>query len=501
MSIKRKVASNTTFLFLDWTFMTISSIIFWSLVTKTFLPDISGIVSTATNLTVTISSITLMGLGTAVYKLIPEYEEKNQKLKVIGVIHYALKLVFISNLLISILLFIFSNNLVSVFNIPSNAIKAVSITLVLHSFFALSTSITQGLQKMKKIAITSLSAQVLKIVFVILLILAGFGYSGVIIGYFLGFLVAIIFRISDMSLLSQSKKISRKRVMLDHAFPALITRISWSIMLNGQFVLLTILSGAEATGLFTVASFLASPIFVLPSIMSTAVSPSLTKLSVGRKTKLQSSLIKSIFRYEIFISLPLSILIIMFSKNLIFLFSSIAYLSASELIPFLVLASIFHSAGSIFHGGLYATGKAKIQRNIVLITAVVFLLSSIPLTYFFSAKGMAVSYASSVIMATILSYFYIRKFIKVKLNWIPILKIIVSSIILIGFLYIIFGFVYNLLSVAIFSLLGGFLYLIVLIPLKFYTEEDLKILRFLAEKVPIFSRLLNKTADALSKII
>jgi O-antigen/teichoic acid export membrane protein len=300
---------------------------------------------------------------------------------------------------------------------------------------------------------------------------------------------------------SKPTPVDRKGITLNYAFPAFVTTISATVIKNGQYIMLTMIRSAQATGLFNIAMLISSPIQVLPSILSLAIGPILSALSVGRNKKLQASLMGSVFRYVMFVSLLFSILVIMFSKNLIFLFSRKEYLPATVLFPFICLATVFLSAGDVFNTCLYSTGKAKIQRNIILATLAVFLMVSVPLTYLFSATGMAISYAISMFMLSYLSYYYANKFIRVKLDFKPLFKLIASSAAMAIFLYLTSTFVYGLLSVAVFGLIGTAIYLLALIPLKFYNEEDVKVIRFLGEKVPALQRPMNKIADLLSRFV
>jgi len=501
VSEKRKLASNTAYLFINWGLSTLFSIIFWTVVAKTFLPEVSGIVSTATNLVVALSGITLVGLSGAIRKLIPDYLARGQKRKMVELVHFAFKLTLLISAAVAAVIFIFAGYLVPIFNLPTDAIMLVAASLVIEAAFNISSSVLIGLQSMKKLALTNLAGHISKILFVMAFIHLGFSYVGAIFGYFFSFVLVMLFRFDEMFLRSGSERIDSKAVMTNYALPFIIASVTWLLIQNGQYVMLTMLKGTEATGLFTIAMLISSPILVLPSILTSALSPILAQLSVKRNTRVQSQLMKFVFRYTLFISAPLTILIVMFSKNLIFLFSRMEYLPASDLFPIIAAASLLYAACDVFYSSLYAIGKPKVQRNIVLAMAAIYVLLAVPLTIMLSAKGMAIAYALSMLALLVLSYTRIRKFVKVDISRWSVVKILVASLLLLLFIYSISGFVYGLLSVIVFALLGGLLYLFALVPLKFYTEGDLKMLRFFSEKIPVFGNAIRKIADGLSKII
>ena len=53
----------------------------------------------------------------------------------------------------------------------------------------------------------------------------------------------------------------------------------------------------------------------------------------------------------------------------------------------------------------------------------------------------------------------------------------------------------------VFTIVAGFMYLVVLIPLRFYEEDDVKLLHFLFNRSPLLRKQLVSFLDFLSKII
>jgi O-antigen/teichoic acid export membrane protein len=176
-------------------------------------------------------------------------------------------------------------------------------------------------------------------------------------------------------------------------------------------------------------------------------------------------------------------------------------LSASELIPILSLASLIYGCGSVFLTSLYAIGKPKIQRNLYIVTAIVFLLSAVPLTYFFSAFGISIAFLMSVILLSVLSFFYVKKSLYLDFNWKETAKIFASTIIASCLLYVAIIFIKNLILDFTFAVVAGLVYLVLLIPMKFYADDDIKILNLVADKVKILRRPVAWVTSILSKFI
>jgi O-antigen/teichoic acid export membrane protein len=272
------------------------------------------------------------------------------------------------------------------------------------------------------------------------------------------------------------------------------------MFLNGQYVLLSMLKNPGVTGIFTVAMLLTTPLAVIPQTISNALLPIISQLSVDRNSKkTQAYLIWTVLRYSLIIILPLAIFLILFSKPVILLFSRAEYLSASQLFPILALGSIIYGCGSIFLGSLYAMGKTKIYRNILIVTTVTFLVFAIPLIHVLSGLGSAIAYTSSAIFLALSSFFYTRRFLKSNFHWKNIMKLIMSTLISFSFLYLVTRFTQGLFIGIIFAVISCLIYLLILVPLKFYTIDDIKILDFLIKRAPILKKEIVKLRNFLSK--
>lgn len=500
MSEQRKLISNTIYLLLNWMAVASFSFFYWLVAGKLLLPEQYGIVSTAVNLAVLLSGITMLGLGITSMKLIPEYSEKNQDKKISGLVRFGRKIIFISNITFALIILLLSPLLIQILKLPLLVIYMVPIIMILSAFANFYEHVLRGFQKMKKIAITGSVGHFTKLLFSAILILAGMNYFGPLVGFSIGFFIMFFLRFISVSLSPKKEKTNKKNIMFEYALPAFVTAISWILFLNGQYVILTAIQNPEVTGLFTIAMLLTTPILVIPKTMAHALFPITSQLTTGRNNKKrQSYLIKMVFRYSLLISLPLMTFVILFSKPLILIFSRPEYLSASNFFPILAVGSIIYGCGNIFLSSIYAIGKPKIQRNIVILGTVIFLCISPLLTYLFSAIGMCISYAISVSVLSVLGLFYIRKFLRLSLPWKNIGKIIFSTIIIFSFLF----YTTKLTDVFIFDIIlafiSGLIYLSILIPLKFYNKEDFKILNFISERSPILGKQMKKILNYFSK--
>jgi O-antigen/teichoic acid export membrane protein len=501
--INKKLASNATFLFLDWLFVTLLNFVYWSVAGKTLLPEQYGIVSTSVNLANLLSGLGLLGLNTTLWKLIPEYLEKKQNERAKELIQFSLKTVFMSNIIIILVLLLFSNTVTETLKIPTTVVFITGINLLIVSLWTQSSSILMGIQEMKKIALTDIIGQTVKILSSATLIFLGFKYFGPLIGFMVGVLTVTALRI-PFRFLGRIKKevLDKKQILLMFALPAFISNLSWLVFVNGQYVLLTALKGLEVTGIFTVAFLLTSPIVSVPNVLSSALFPIISQLSINHNSKgKQGYLINTVFRYALLFSIPAAIFLIIFSNHVILLFARAEYLPASSLFPILALASIIYGSGIIFNSSLYSLGRPKLQRNIILMTVILFFILAFPLTFFLSAAGMGLAYLISVFFLCLASYRHINRMLRIKLPFDSVKKILISSFFSFIFLYFLARSAPNILFAIVFCFLAGLIYLEILFLLKFYSKQDIIMLEAIAEKSPLFKKHLLNFVNFLSKFL
>ncbi len=500
MSLRKKLISNTIYLFLDWFVLTLMGFFYWLVAGKTLLPKEYGIVSTSVNLALVLAGISSLGLNIAIQKLVPEFVAKGERRKINSLIKFSIKIILLSSISFSLILFSFSSYISSFLNLPREAIIFASIAILIIPFYSQFGSIIYGFQNMKKFLTTDTFGQLVKTSLAALLIFLGFSYLGPLIGFLAGFLVTALLRFFSIPFERKYGKINERKILFDYAFPAFISTLAWIIFMNGQYVLLTALTNPRETGIFTVAMVLTSLIAVIPNTLTSGLFPIISQLSIDHSTKKkQSYLIRLVFRYAFLITLPVALFLIIFSKPVILIFSSEKYLEASALFPILAFASIIYGCGNIFLRNLYAIGKTKLNRNIVIVTTISFLIFAFPLISLFKAFGSALSYLLAVLILFSLSFSFIRKFLRISLPLKDMGKVLLASSIAFSFLYSTTYFTSGLLIGLFLSVIAAIIYLWILLSLNFYKKEDLRILEFFASKSPFFKKQLSLLLKFLSK--
>jgi len=500
--LKDRLISNTIYLFIDWFALSVIGFAYWSISGKLLLPGEYGIVSTAVNLALLLGGASLLGLNSTVWKLIPEYQTRREHGKIISLVRFSLKVVLISNAAILLGLLVLSPIILPILKIPMSVLVLSGAILVTYSIALQFRFIIYAFQDMRRLAVTDFLSQLTKVAVSPLLIFLGFKYFGPLVGFLFGQIILVVLRIGSIPLTGKSVKINERFIMFTYAMPAFITGLGWLVFTNGQYVLLTALQNPAVTGVYTVGLLLTSVLVIVPTTLNSALLPITSRLSAERDLKNRRiRLIQLVLRYSLLITLPLAVLLFLFSETAILLFSRVEYLSAVKFFPLLILGSVIYGMSGIFLDNIYAVGKPKATRNIVVIMTLVFLSLAVPLIYLFSATGAAAAYTISSALVFLLSYLYLRKHLKLSTPYGSIFKLAISLIVSFGFLYLVIGIADNLVLRLILAALSLLLYLTILVPLRFYTKDDIKILDFFAKKSPILNKQIIRFRDLLAKFV
>ncbi|TAL48584.1 hypothetical protein EPN87_00195 [archaeon] len=495
--LSEKVISNTTYLTLDWVIATVFSLLYWIIVGKFLSPENYGIVSTVNGLVPFVSMISMLGLSLAIMKLVPEYSV-NQRNKIKPIVRFSLKIIALTNIAIAITFVAFSSQLSSIFKIDTVTVILSAIGIISMSFFYMSGSVIYGLQNMKKYFTSDLFGQIAKVIITISMMYFGFLFYGPVVGLIAGFAVSLIFRF-DMEWLSGNSSRFDSSVLFEYAKPGIIFILISSVFTYYQYFILPIVQDQFTTGLFSVALRITTLISMVPAVLISGLFPVLSGLSaIKAGQRHQGFLVGSMSRYTLFAIVPLVAFSIIFAKHLVILFSQPQYVAAASLFPILAIASMIYGMGNMYTQALYAIKKPKIFRNVAIASLVTFVATSIPFAYFYSSFGLSISYLLSAFILFILSFIFLRKNVPLYTNPYSIIKIIIATAIF-SLILIVSEFISIPLARVAAIILSFPAYIFVLRLLKFYNEQDVKILKFIGHKVPIVRRPLDAIADMISK--
>lgn len=489
MEIFDRTVNNVVYLFSGWFITTLTAFIFWLIAGKFLTQEEYGIAITTINLGVFIINIITLGLPLAISKFIPELIKKNEIKKIKTLISTTFFIIILTNLLSIGIIYLNLDYFSTLIKIPKQAIITMLIYVFLGSLNTIALIIVYSYQNMKKYLTANMLFSASKVLVVLALLLYGYKYFGPIFGVIIGSIISFLICFSPNFI--TFKGLFKEKQLFVYAFSGIIGTIVFSMLSNFQYVIVSIIKTTTTTGIFGIAMMISSIVSVFPSILNTSIYPIMSGLSVDKKqTKSASRLIENTLRYSLFLTTPIILTFYLLPELLVLSFSSNKFLEASKLLPILAPASFMFGLSSVLSNSIYAMKKPEYYRNILITIATIFLIITPILTYYFSDLGMSIGYLITTSLFFFLSLFFLNKIIKIKFPLKDMLKIFIASISF-SILYFVKPFTINIILGGIFVSLSFLIYLIILVLLKFFNNDDARILEFFALKIRFAKPIIN----------
>ncbi|MEM4397109.1 MAG: oligosaccharide flippase family protein [Candidatus Woesearchaeota archaeon] len=478
MNSVKKALENTFFISLSWIITTLGGFLFWLIAGKFLNQQDYGIALTATSLGFFIISVITLGLPSALSKLIPEYKSRKKYEKIKEMITLSLSIILFANILTISILIILKNQIMSLIKVSENIYYLIIIYVFVGSFSTTFYNITYSFQEMKKYFIVGSISVLSKLIIATTILFLGFRYFGPIIGVIFSSIITLI-------LCFPKKRLKKIKSFFDedlfkYAITGFIGALVASMLTNFHYTIVTILKSNVNTGIFGVAMMVSSVTSAIPYILNISIYPIISETFRTKSKKIIPILLENTIKYSILFGIPLIITFLILSNFIVLSFSSYKFLDSARLVPILTLATFFLSISNIFVNTLFAIRKPKIYIKILLFTALIFILLTIPLTYFYSEFGMSVGYLITNIIYFILSLYQVRKFVDFGINIKKVLSIFVAST---SFIILYLAKPNTIFSVIFYTSLNFIVYFLILFLLNFFSKEDYEIIKYFAKKL------------------
>lgn len=489
MKLVERLAGNTFYLFANWLSVTILSFVFWVVVWKSLPPETAGIISASVNMIILVSTFGMLGFNATLTKLISEYSRKKQDGKITALIGFSNRLLVLVNVLVSVVFFSSVYYFQIDLNIPIEAVAAISVGIIIWPMVHSTTSILLGLQNMKKIYTTDFAINAFKLIAAVVLVSMGFGFMGPLAAIVISFGIVVVLRRDALRIGKAVKeKIDTRGVFFKFAAPAFVASISWALFTNTPTIILTLFDSLKTTGLFAAALSITSPLALIPGIISQAVFPITSGISGSRnQSAVRARMIELVMRYVFFISIPIMIIYAFYSKVFVLVFTQIQYLDAVQMIPIIGLAVFVQSIGQILVSSLFAIGKTRWNMAVYVVTAAFFIGTSVPMTMLMGVNGLMASFVAGVVVFTLSSYLALRRNLRFSMPWVPMAKLAVPSLLLFFIIQSSFAMGLKAIETLPMLALGLVLYFWVLAKLRFYSRDDVAILKFAESRVKVLA--------------
>lgn len=412
------------------------------------------------------------GIPRAVSKFI---SESKHNLKSIFNTSFKLQLIF--SLIFALLFIIFAKPIASI-------LKDLSLTYYIMflgvMIIPLSISVLyqdgylNGLRSFKKQAILKIIDPILRLLLTFLFVFLGFKIFGVLFAYFITLIVVIIIARSFLRVKNNSTKFSARK-LIKFAIPITIFALALSLVRNMNVLFLkSMLEDNLATGFYTSAATLSNIPYLVLSVLSVTLMPSISRSVASNNIILTRKYISRSLRYMVLLLLPITLVIAATSKELITLFYSSAYAPAASVLTVLIASSAFLVTFKTLSSIITGSGKPKIIMSIALISLVIIITLNIFLIPSLGIMGAAIASLITSFLAFMASAIYVYSKFNTLINLKSFLKILISSLIIFSIAsYLHYS---GILLLVTYAILGA-VYFTLLLLLKEIKEEDINLIR------------------------
>lgn len=311
--------------------------------------------------------------------------------------------IFIGSIAFALLLLV--NNLFSL----SDLISQYSIYIfVIFVFYTLNNFLIQFSKGIDKIGVTAISGVISTAVMlamnVILLVVFDWGLLGFFIANVCGYVIPCIYIVSRLRLWELFEiKIDKKLQweMVYYALPLVLNILSWWVNNTSDRYIVTAIVGIQASAIISVA-------YKIPQILSTISAIFIQSWQISaikiQEDKSDTTFVSNMLLYYNALLLIIASGIILFVKPISNILFGISFYYAWELVPFLIISSLFNAIS----GCIGAIMGAKMDTHNIAKSALVGMIANIilniVLTFLMGPQGITIS----TLIASFL-IFYMRK--------------------------------------------------------------------------------------------
>jgi len=287
-------------------------------------------------------------------------------------------------------------------------IYILALSLVCAGFTGVFLSLFQAFERMEYQSIGVVLNSVATFVIVIWGITDGFGVVWFAFAYFVSGLAVTIYSVT-----AYSRNFSLPHIEIDLKFWNRIFREALPFALSGLFVaiyfyidsvLLSLMKGAEAVGLYNAPYRLIVVLLFIPAMINTAIFPAMSRLH-GTANDSFRLIYKSYFKYMAIVSVPIGIGTTLLAGQIITLIFGVAYGNSAIALQILIWAAVFIFLSAAFMRLFETSNRQMIVTKITAIGLVENVALDVLLIPRLSYVGPSIATAATELTVLLLGVF------------------------------------------------------------------------------------------------
>ncbi len=377
-------------------------------------------------------------------------------------------------LLISTVLTIVISPFIS--NIPeaNKIFVIIAVVLFFDSLTNLGLAFNRAFEKMEREVIIKTISNTLVLIIGIVLLNVSPTSKSIAMAYAVGSIMSsflIFFMIKD-DIKKFLVKIDKKKIglILQTTWPFAIIILIGSIMANTDTFMLGIWKTPKEIGLYAVAQRFYQLIIIIPSVVSTATFPIMSRLTEGKDSQQFALVFEKTIAFIMILGMPIAVGGIVLANQLIPLVFGIEYIEAVPLLQILMLMLIVSFPITIMSNTIFSHNKQRSLATAYMAGIIFNIIINALLIPTMGAKGAALATLISTTIMAFIIWIKMKNISNFKI--LPKLKIIFLATLLMAILTLVLK--YLGINVILNIITSSFIYLIILMIFKESTLIEIR---------------------------
>ncbi|WP_390192400.1 flippase [Halalkalicoccus salilacus] len=405
------------------------------------------------------------GVAKSSARYIAEYKEKNSD-QIPHIIHYSLSLNILTSLIIGGIFLVGDTSIATLLDEPKLAdlLLLGPPFIILYTLMDYSRTIFQGFEDIHSAALIRILERVIKFGAIVILVAFGYGATGAIVGYIIGYFCSSAFGLGYLYY-TYYRKYSRSTTMekglqrriAEYSFPVTLTNSADKVEKQMDVLIVGFLLDPAAVGFYVLGKQLMQFISVPVSALGFVISPTLGNKKANDDLSGGSSIYRISLSNSLLIYVPAAAGLFLLAEPGVLIVFGDEYLGA---VPILQVFSVYIILRSITHissNGLDYLGRAKTRAITKSITAVLNMLLTVILVIEFGVIGAAIATVLTFSLYTFVVIYVVKS--EFGLDIMDLLKevskMIPATLLMSIIVYYMAGMIdgiYSLLSVIVFGI-------------------------------------------------
>ncbi len=389
----------------------------------------------------TLVSLLSLGIDTAATRYIQKFLAEENKSKAIYVVRSSLLMRSIINIVGAVACFVFSSQLAQILVNRAELgeyVRVASAIVFLQGVYSLVLSIFIGVNMAVGVSIAKITYSVSKtLVSIVMLMVFNMGVLGALIGNIIGYVIALVIALIFLAVLLRrfhkysSNADGMKNVLwelLSYGIPLYASSIvSIAVSIYQNLLIAYALPLSDIGGYRAISNF-----NVLITVVASPISASLLPLFTHVFTKFQDmeNMLKLSNKYTSFVLVPVTMIAMIFSRELIYIFYGSQYLFAYHYLPLLLAPNLLVGLGSLTIPVLLnAVGDTKANMKASIVSSIALVATSYLLTMVLKLGlwGYLTSLLISSAVGMLLVLAYARRYVRNPIDINQSIKIYLAS--------------------------------------------------------------------------